>query len=281
MKKPTPCTQVGKLMKRATTICISAFLLVGYICASSGISAQSDQPARAKVHLQEHIPPGNYWRQEAVNVATQADTVPPDIRKIRDSYWNLLFPKPKGPFGVSIIDGGSIYSGSQKPSNEFPGVRKHPWFIGRFESFHVYQTSGGGGIYTEMNFRVQHVFINQRPTGLTEGQLIDVAIPGGAIIDNQGHRVDFFNKEVTTRPQPGHVYLMDLFPCKALHNCAGGDFYLPGVEYDITGDTVKPLNDVDSVYAETGKSKLAGTPSSTIISRWEQILADHAQDEVK
>src|ERR1017187_7124049 len=139
MKKPTPFTQVGKLMKRATTICISAFLLVGYICASSGISAQSDQPARAKVHLQEHIPPGNYWRQEAVNVATQADTVPPDIRKIRDSYWNLLFPKPKGPFGVSIIDGGSIYSGSQKPSNEFPGVRKHPWFIGRFESFHVYQ----------------------------------------------------------------------------------------------------------------------------------------------
>src|ERR1035437_7517790 len=28
------------------------------------------------------------------------------------------------------------------------------------ESFHVYQTSGGGGLYTEMNVRVQHVFGN-------------------------------------------------------------------------------------------------------------------------
>ena len=244
--------------------------------------AQSVQPASETQIQQSPIPAENLWRKEAVNLATQTDTVTPEIRKARDAYWNLVFPLQTGRNRTTIPNNGGIYvSTDNTPPKEFPGIQNHQWIIGRFESSHVYQTSKRGGLYTEINMRVQHVFSTQHQMGLAEGQLIDIALRGGAVIDNQSNRIDFLNANERPQMQPGHVYLISVEPCQQRFNCTIGNFYFPESTFDITSGVVQPVDYADSVYAATGGSKLTGTPASTIIPRFQQILDQAAQDDAK
>lgn len=84
---------------------ISIALLACCVCA---LSAQSDKPATSKQIRQKSMPAGNLWRKEAVNLTTQGDTVSPEVRKVRDAYWNPGFPVTTGGGGIVYPSGGSL-----------------------------------------------------------------------------------------------------------------------------------------------------------------------------
>ncbi len=256
-------------------------LLASCACA---IGAQSNQPATPSVIMHRHVPPENSWRSEAKDLSTEGDTVSPDIRKIRDARWDSAFQVLAGSSSIGVSSGGSgLYTPRTGPPTEFERVNDYTWIIGRFETFHVYRTSGGRGLYTEMNIRVQHVFVGDPHPGLSEGQLIDMPIIGGAATSN-GKRIESsLIDDYTPHIQPGHTYLMQVISCERQKefNCSGGDYYNPGRKWDLTSGVVQPVGEFDVRFAATGKSSIDGTPASTIIPRFQAILDQSAQDGSK
>ncbi len=264
---------------------IARTLLVAvWFSAATVVIAQSNQPATSSRIGQRQVPPENSWRSEAKDLATEGDTVSPETRKARDSRWDSAFPVLTGSSGIGVSSGGSgLYTPRTGPPTEFAGINDSIWIIGRFESFHVYRTSGGRGLYTEMNVRVLHVFAGYPHPGLSEGQLIDMPIIGGAATSN-GKRIESrLNDDYKSHLQPGHTYLMDVISCERQKefNCSGEDYYLPARKWDLTSGVVQPVDDFAIRFAATGKSSIDGTPASSIIPRFQAIIDQSAQDGSK
>jgi hypothetical protein len=157
------------------------------------------------------------------------------------------------------------------------GIEIPLWVIGRFESFHVYATSNGVGLYTEINFRVQHIFDGHSHPGLAEGQLIDIAIPGGAAISNgKRSEIELNQYDVVPIMQPGHTYLTYL----SLYPHANG-FYTLGQSWDLTSGVVQPVDDANKAFAASGNSKIDGTPASTIVPRFQALIDQAIQKGAK
>jgi len=239
-------------------------------CFAAAIGAQSTPSASPPqtAQSQKTIPAVNPWRSEAKDLATEGDTVSPDVRAARDAYWNQAYPVTKTPSGSVATIG--LGPGTSNPPQELDGIEIPLWVIGRFESFHVYATSNGVALYTEINFRVQHIFDGHPHTGLAEGQLIDIAIMGGAAISN-GKRSEFgLNLNHWQLMQPGHTYLTFITP-----NLRNVGTYNHGMSWDLTSGVVRPAYDDYLGFTTNGKSKIDGTPASTIVPRF-QALIDQA-----
>jgi hypothetical protein len=128
-----------------------------------------------------------------------------------------------------------------------------------------------------MNVRVQHVFDRHPLPGLAEGQLIDLPIAGGAAINNSNRSESDLNQDYFPHMQPGHTYLTEVIPCQQLFACAGGDFYFYGRSWDLTSGVVQPVDNADVQFAASGNSSIAGTPSSTIVPRFQALIDQSIQ----
>jgi hypothetical protein len=249
-------------------------------CFAAAIGAQSTQSATPSLIVHRHVPPENSWRSEAKDLATEGDTVSPEVRKARDAYWNRRLPVYTGTGGIATSSGSATrtYTG---PPKELEGIDTSIWIICRFQSFHVYATSGGGGLYTEMNVRVQHVFDGHPHPGLAEGLLIDIAIAGGAAISKGNRFESGLNEDYSPHIQPGHTYLTEVAPCQQYFACSGGDFYFYGRTWDITSGVVQPVDNADVQFAASGNSRIAGTPASTIVPRFQALIDQAIQNGAK
>jgi len=244
-------------------------------CFAGAIGAQSTPSASPPQSAQKAIPAEDSWRSEAKDLATEGDTVSPDVRAARDAFWNQRYPAPP-------LSGGAVATSQpihlpSSPPQELDGIEIPLWVIGRFESFHVYATSNGVGLYTEINFRVQHIFDGHSHPGLAEGQLIDIAIPGGAAISNgKRSEIELNQYDVVPIMQPGHTYLTYL----SLYPHANG-FYTLGQSWDLTSGVVQPVDDANKAFAASGNSKIDGTPASTIVPRFQALIDQAIQKGAK
>jgi len=250
-------------------------MIAGVTLAGAKVgSSQSTSAGLSSAPTQPVAPPikSNLWRQNAVALDKQVDTVSPSVRAVRDQYWNAIFPPVAGPGAVGYFTGGIIGTPPAVPPREFsPEALRYRWIIGEFESFHVYQTSGHGGLYTEMNIRVRHVF-QGAPAEISEGQLLDLSVRGGAAIDATGRTLQFLLTDRALLIEPNHLYLMQVIPCAKMSACGAGRFYYLGRKFDLTDGTVRPVDTFEVRMWKDGLSKISGTDASTIIPRFAAIL---------
>ena len=262
-------------MERAAKTTIP-FLFFGLVfIVSPPLPAQSSQAMTVIGSPSRPIPAINLWRKTPVDLRTQTDTVSPDVRAVRDAYWNSRFRPFKGPGGVAYPQsGGSVaVIRSTVRSPEFTAKNaNYQWVIGTFESYHVYQTSDRGGFYTEMNIRINHVFEQKQPTSLNEGQLIDIAIRGGMAQDETGKVIDFITSDPQPLIEPGHRYLMQIIPY-LITTYTTGDFFYLGRRWDLTSGIVIPIDEFDVGIAKDGLSAISGKPTDMLIETFQTVLS--------
>jgi len=151
----------------------------------------------------------NRWQLTATDPRSQLDTVSPEVRGERNAYW-------KGP--LEAARGSSGAYGAYLPGTppEFTFEPGDIWVIATFEGFHVFEINSDDQlIYTEMNFRVEHVFRQPEGSSLSSGSLIDAGMPGGRIKSPNGEIISSQIQPSQYSVQLGHKYLMQFFSCIA------------------------------------------------------------------
>jgi hypothetical protein len=253
------------------------FLFFGLVfIVSPLLPAQSSQTATVRTYHPRPIPALNQWRKTPVNLRKQTDTVPTEVRAVRNAYWDLRLPhiKDQGGQGYFCCDTGAIIVRSKVRSAEFTTANtNYQWVIGTFESYRVYQTSDRGGLYTEMNIRINHVFEQKQPTDLNENQLIDIAVRGGMAQDQTGNVIDFLTSDLEPLIEPGHKYLMQIIPCSMVTSCSTGVYFFLARRWDLTSGIVTPIDEGDVRIAKDGLSVISGKSTEMLIQTFQEILS--------
>ncbi len=156
---------------------------------------------------------------------------------------------------MAISPGGDVAT-----APEFPVLRNGVWVIGRFEGYHTFLSTSERSIYTEINFRVLHVFGRPGVASLQPGSLIDIGRPGGTIVAPWSQS---FSRHLYPRDydfQPHHSYLALLLYQQA------GAFYMDGPRrWDLTGGTALADTALDHHRAEHGNSEIIGLTTEELI----------------
>jgi hypothetical protein len=246
----------GQFHKRPSLLAISFLTFVGALGLGTAQGQQMPTPAPDNHDLGK-------WRDTPTDIRSQVDTTTVQDRRLRDAYWNGIMPPAPPGLGIARTPGLSSATGP-----EFPMIPNSVWVLCRFESSHVFETSGGGGLYTEINCRIDHVFGTPSPNFVREGELIDIGVPGGKIIDSNGHQRNRLSSgDLAHQLQPSHQYLLQL------SHQASGNFFIPGKFWDLSDGTVRPVDPGDITRARNGKSSIAGTDARDLIPRLELLLS--------
>jgi hypothetical protein len=132
-------------------------------------------------------------------------------------------------------------------------------------------------IYTEMNFRIDHVFRQLAEISLSDGSLIDVGVPGGRIKSPNGEILSpDWLKPLQYYVQPGRKYLIQFF-----HDKRGG-FFRTGQFWDLSSGKVQSEFPDEIERAEQGKSAIAGMSVDDLAKYFPSILPEEPKkDDVK
>lgn len=204
----------------------------------------------------------NRWRLTAVSLRSQVDTAPASIRSQRNHHWQTSLQKiPAGFVGLATIAAG--------PHPEFNVQPGDVWATATFETFHVFPADADlKYIYTEMNFRVEHLFRAPPGSNLDTGSTVDVDIPGGRLKMTDGHIItsgDLRPRQYSL--QPGHKYLIQL-----LYE-PDGNFFYPGQYWDITSGKVVVEGSQTGKSESQQKSLIAGMSVPTLLEQFPSILS--------
>jgi hypothetical protein len=203
----------------------------------------------------------NRWRLSATDLASQVDPTSASLRKQRTNHWRTaLQTLPPGFTGFATV--------AAIPHPEFSVRTGDVWVIATFTSVRVLPTdSDFKTLYSELSFRLDHIFRSPDSLYLKEGSTVDVDIPGG--------RLKIAGGQIITsgdlRPQryslePGHNYLIQL-----LHE-QDGEFFYPGQYWDITSGRVKLAHSAIEAQPLYVNSSIAGMTVSDLIQKFPSIL---------
>jgi hypothetical protein len=210
----------------------------------------------------------NKWQLTVIDPKSQVDTVSPDVRQRRDAFWK---PPLESLRGVSGVHGASLPG--MPP--EFPVQPGDVWVIATFENFHVFQINHDPElIYTEMNFRVEHVFRRPASVALSTGALVDAGITGGRIKTTAGDVVSpGWLRPLKYGPQLGHKYLIQF-----LYESQGAVF-IAGKRWDISSGKVEMEGPQETARAAQGKSAIAGKSVTDLVNYLPSILPGAPEKE--
>jgi hypothetical protein len=261
----------------------AVLLLVFGDCARQSVLAQTPDtqsgPASQNTKVLQPLPDRtgtgwnsahNRWQLTAVDPKSRIDTVSPLIRAQRNAYW-------QGPQQHShrILSGEGNIGGPLvlRSAPELPYLKGATWVIATFESFQVFAADPDYDvIYSEMNFRVEHVVRTPNSIRLSTGDLIALDFRGGRIKTAQGNTVSSLLSPSQYFYQPGHTYLLQL-----LH-VDQGDFFFSHKRWDVTSGTVQP-DDVGEIdRAGRGASMLNGMPVNALINFLPSALPDEPKE---
>lgn len=198
-----------------------------------------DNNSTALQRLPDHSGAGwntaaNRWRLTAIDPRSQIDTVSPQIRAQRNSFWN-------GPLQTAYdasVHSAASFSGGQvflKSDPEIPNIPNSVWVIATFQGFHVFAIDTAQHlVYTEINLQVENVISKPEGLSLSAGSSIDIGISGGRIKSPSGNVVNSGLQPRQYDFQLGHKYLLQL-----LYE-PQGRFFLPQKRWDLTSGVVKP-----------------------------------------
>ena len=206
----------------------------------------------------------NKWRAVPVDLFRQIDPVSPDMRKLRDSFWDeaigsegsLLDPATP-PRYFSNSDEGDYWLSIHPEFTRDPHMI---WVIGRFDSYRCFLSSKEKSIYTEISFTVQSAFGAEASTlQVKPGASIDLASPGGTVLAAGGVVLSYAVEPQQNEMVPGGTYLLQLNPY------ATQQFFVVENQWDLSTGRAVPLTGVEKARLRTGKSVLAGMTAVQIL----------------
>lgn len=213
------------------------------------------------------------WRLAPINIATQADLIPADVRDARNAYWKSRLTE----FRTARRHHLEIATAPPLSSDLIPEIPISPkdiWIIGTFNQFIVVPVNPDGKdsasdvmLYTEITFRVDRIINQPVQSTITNNYSIDEDIPGGVIrledgetISQQVHRQRFF-------VQPGHKYLMRVQPVSD----PKGTFVVLK-QWEITGGHVQAGSELETRREGKGESTLNGMTVDAAIARIKSVI---------
>lgn len=244
----------------------SVNLLIGVVLGSALVT-----PTRAMLKAQV---PG----------AESADVGQSEMAERRDA-WRLVPkappPAPTDPKLLNILDErarefdrlkperaleepqpeGEGHSWSLAPGNEeIPFFENEAIVVASFEDYEVYLTPSHRSIYTDISLAVEQV-LDGGPSQVTEGQEIDLLIPGGTVLLSDGSTLsDDINYDMERYClQPGHRYVL------FLQYYANGDFFSAGDDWELANGIVLPNSPRNVYLATSGRSKYSGMPEASFL----------------
>jgi hypothetical protein len=213
----------------------------------------------------------NRWQLTAIDPKSQVDTVSPAVRAQRNAYWKPSLEAKRGSIG-------SFGAGLPGPRPEFSVEPGDIWAIATFESFHAFMIDNDSQlIYTEENFRIEHVFRQPAGMSLSSGSLIDAGREGGRIKSPKGDILSpGWLRPSEYSVQLGHKYLMQF----SYDTQAG--FYWTGQYWDLSSGRVQVEGPIETERAAQGKSAIAGMSVEDLVKSFPSILPDEPKkDESK
>jgi hypothetical protein len=225
---------------RSVCICASLGLVVSALC-----SQNSPKPSNA----------ANAWMMVPFDLRSQSRAVSVDDSKARDAYWDELIGSSLPLSNPSAREHPLPHADADPTAPEFGDLGDGELVIGKFESYQTVLSVSLHSIYTEIGFRVQHVF-GHPIAPVQDGQLITLDRPGGTVIAPWGGVVSYAVHPEDMGLQPNHTYLIALGYHESGHFYTGG--YKTGGLWDLTDGNVKPGNHLQKYRADHGLSKISG-----------------------
>jgi hypothetical protein len=214
----------------------------------------------------------NKWRLTPIDVQSQPDQVPLAVRQARDAFADKFWGKPlplsverKSNFGI-----GEAIGLPPAGNPEFPTMRpENFWVIAKFEGYSTLLSSTQRCIYTEIHYRIQHVFdesaVSHRFPDAREGGQIEALIGGGTIRAPWGKTISYSFSPQAYAPQPGHTYLL-------LFVSHDPNIYLEQKRWDLTSGAVEAESPDEKLRATQGRSAIAGMTVSQLTTYMEDKL---------
>jgi hypothetical protein len=259
---------MGSKLMRST---IFAFSLGIGLCSVPYLWSQTGPPSqRLPYYIDANFAgAANRWRLAAIDPRSQVDTVSPQERAQRDAYWKPRLEEDWKEDARGLV--GRFPAWGSKMPPEFTVTAEDIWAIAKFESFRVYAVDPDDRlIYTEINWRVQHVFKQPEWSDLSNGSLIDDGMEGGRIKNSSGDVASFEVRPSQDSVRPGHTYLL-----RFGYEAQGG-FYSGGTCWDISSGKVEIDGGqcpVAKQRAAEGKSAIAGMSVPDLMNNFPSILA--------
>jgi hypothetical protein len=153
---------------------------------------------------------------------------------------------------------------------EFPALPDDVWVIATFENNHAFMIDNDPAlIYSEMNFRIEHIFKKPDNLSLSVGDLIDAGIAGGRLkTSERGSVSPTWLRPADHYYRKGHKYLMQL-----AYEAQGGFFYAY-TRWDISSGKVQPDGPVEIERANRGESAIAGMSVTDLIRYLPSLLSN-------
>ena len=237
-------------------------------CASVAALGQVSQPDTTARKEQRFRTAKNRWMLVPVDIRAQRDDAAPAERQARDTFWDSLIgastplSQPQASH-LSISEGSNLTT-----APEFPILPNAVWLLGRFDGYHSFLSLSQRSIYTEINIRVEHVFLKPNDAPLAKGTVIDVGRPGGTILAPWGGVVSYLVDEPRAYDdQPNHTYLL------LLQYHAEGSFYVEARRWELTDGIVSPDSQLEKHRSEKGNSEINGLTVAELIKYLDKKFA--------
>jgi hypothetical protein len=256
----------------------AAAIILLFACQFAFAWQQQDAIARQIAREEQEFKTAeNRWMRTPVDVRAQNDTIAPSDRQGRDLYWDELIgasmplsqPGARAK-GMPLVD----------PSPNAPEIGDlgdGVWLVGKFEGYRMFLTASQRAVYTEIDFRVQHVFGHPNLPSLGEGTLIQIDRPGGTIVAPWGKTISYEVRPEQHEFQPNHIYLTAL----AYH--PHGNFYSGGSDtgkrWDVTDGFARPGNALLAQRAAQGRSEISGLSLPQVIQLVDEKFEEYHRKE--
>jgi hypothetical protein len=250
--------------------CDKRYLLSQTSNTQSGASSQNTTVLQP---LPDHTGTGwnsahNRWQLTAVDLQSQVDTVSPEVRALRNTFWqdnsimlsDPVFTTDPKTGNVTHISLGGLASVSQRAPEDVPELGQPDeagdssvWVVATFEGFHVYAINPAQTmLYTEINLRVSKVIRTPDDLSISSGDLLDSMIPGGRAKTAQGMLVASHLTPAKYSLLPNHTYILHM------HYLARYKMWEFSQSWDVTTGKVQPADEFESLRGAHGESKLKG-----------------------
>jgi hypothetical protein len=240
----------------------------------SGSNAQNTTPPQSVATRLDEIwrNAPNQWQRTPIDSTKQVDTVSPDVRALRNSYW-MQPPQNRAIRMSSQVTLGAVFDSRRPEVGPARGGSPSVWVVATFEGFHVYTIEPGQPfLYTEANMRVSTVIKEPKGANFSSGLLLDVNYLGGSLKTATG---DIMSSRLTPQqyaPRLGHTYILQLVYIDQY------DTLMPYKRWDVTSGTVQPDDALEVYRASHGKSVLKGKFVSEAINYIRSVLPDEAKE---
>ncbi|HEY7403929.1 MAG TPA: hypothetical protein VIB39_10435 [Candidatus Angelobacter sp.] len=216
----------------------------------------------------------NRWMKTPVEaVSSQTDSISSGDRQARDAYWDKRI-------GASMPLSDPTARLQQQPmadpdpwAPELGDLGQGVLVLGKFESYRTVLSKSRRSLYTEIQFRVQHVFGHPNAPAQA-GELIDIDRAGGTIIAPWGGTLSVGLRPEQMGLQPGHAYLIRLG-----YDPSGNCYLAASITtiqlWDLTDGIVKPGNSLQKYRAESGRSEINGLSIDALIRLLDKKFEDY------